>query len=424
MLYVKLLLVLKPQGYRLMTNQTHTEPNRHWLTFPLLLATYEIVTYLSTDAYLPALTHLAQAFNTTQSMVQLTLSIWFMGSATLQLLLGPLSERFGRRRILLIGGGCYVIASLGCAWATQLPLFLLARFLQGATIASMTVAGYATLHDALDRAQAIQALAIMGAITIIAPALGPLLGAALLQFATWRDLFILLALAALPVLIGLYYTMPETARAMAEPLNLKQCLTDYRQLLGQRRFIRLTLCGRFLLAALIAWLTIGPSVVIERFARPPTTFAWAQCAIFSCFMLCTYAVKPLMTRFALTHLTRIGLGLAASSTILGCITAFIWPQVLWPSIVAMVGLAGGAGCAFPILGRLAIEASDIPMGSRVAMTSFTTGLFGVLGSLWITLCFQGHLLSMQLALAALTAAALVYYSFTPAEAPDAKLSNT
>ncbi|MFN7097907.1 MAG: MFS transporter, partial [Gammaproteobacteria bacterium] len=141
--------------------------------FPILLALYEVVTYLSNDMYLPALPQLANDLHTTNALAQLSLTTWFLGAASMQLILGPISDRYGRKPVLLIGGIFFVIATLICAMTPDMTTMLIARFFQGCAVCSVTVAGYATIHELYDQKAAMKALALMGSITVLAPAFGP-----------------------------------------------------------------------------------------------------------------------------------------------------------------------------------------------------------------------------------------------------------
>ena len=165
-------------------NMLHDRTNstKATLVFPLLLALYEIATYLSNDAYLPALPHIARDLNTSHHLIQLTLTTWFMGSASMQLFLGPVCDRIGRRPVLLFGGIVFITSTVGCALTQDVYLLLILRFIQGSTITSMVVAGYATIHDLFNREQAIHTLAVMNSITVLAPSFGPLFGAIILHF--------------------------------------------------------------------------------------------------------------------------------------------------------------------------------------------------------------------------------------------------
>lgn len=154
---------------------TASSSHKSYFVFAVLLALYEIATYLSNDAYLPALPFIVKDLNTTNHLIQLTLTSWFLGSGSMQLFLGPLTDRIGRRPVLLWGGLVFITSTIGCALTHNVYVLLCLRFVQGATIASMFVPGYATIHELFEQKKAIQVLAIMSSISILAPRLWPLI---------------------------------------------------------------------------------------------------------------------------------------------------------------------------------------------------------------------------------------------------------
>lgn len=362
--------------------------------FPLLLALYEISMYLSNDAYLPALPHIVQALHTNHSLVQLTLTTWFMGSASMQLFLGPMTDRIGRRPVLLMGGLLFVAVTVGCALTQNIYALLILRFIQGATIASMLVAGLSTIHDFFDRDRAIHTVAMMNSITVLAPSFGPLFGALLLQFTNWRWIFGILAIWAFIVIVGLFFKFPETKKERSEKINFKKILIQYKNIIKNKKFMLYLLTAQCLFAAMIAWIAAGPFLLIERFHFTTVTFGIVQVLIFGSFIIGTRLVKRLMQSLELERIIKLGVTLAVLGGTYGLITSLLWPNVIWHLIIGMIVLAGGSGLAFPILNRLTIESSQEPMSARVAIATFSVGLFGMLGSAMISSVYNNTLFSL------------------------------
>ena len=115
--------------------------------YPMLLVFFELGAYLSNDIYLPALPQISLDFETTNALAQMTLTSWFLGSASLFLILGPLSDRIGRRPIILGGICLFALSTLLCALSTSIEMLIFARFVQGMSICSIGLAGYATIHE-------------------------------------------------------------------------------------------------------------------------------------------------------------------------------------------------------------------------------------------------------------------------------------
>jgi multidrug resistance protein len=354
-------------------------PTRQLLSrfFPVFLVLYEISIYLSNDAYLPALPFMAKPLNTTPNWLPYTLTVWFLGSAMTQLFMGPIADRFGRRQTLLGGGVIYSLSSLLCGLSTELWPFLLGRFVQGAMMGSMVVAGYATIHDSYEQKTAIQTLAWMGAITIVAPALGPLFGSAILAIGDWRMIFFSLAALAGFTLIGHFYVMPETG---SREKRTTSAFAVYRDILGNWRFMGQALAASCAIFAVIAWLTAGPWIVKNQFKQPGYYFGIYQVFIFMGFIVGSQLVKPLMNRFALRKLIRYSLFVTLLVSSISFFTSYWFPREAIDFVLEMCAIAICLGISFPVLNRLAIEASDRPMSSRVALFSTCNTVAAVMAS--------------------------------------------
>ena len=363
--------------------------------FPLLLALYEMVGYLSTDAYLPALPHIQVALHTSHHLVQLTLTTWFMGLTSMQLILGPLSDRIGRRPILLTGGVIFILSTIGCAFIHNIYSFLILRFIQGATITSIIVSGYSTIHELFNEKQAIHTIAIMGSITILAPAFGPLLGSVVLYFTGWRWIFSSLAILAIIIVGGLFFLMPETISKNEKKANLKTILNQYKNIFVTKKFILLAITSGCLYANMIAWLTAGPFLLFDQFHLHLFYFGILQVFVFGSLIIATLSVKRLMNYFPLNNLIWCGIMLSLSGAIYAFISSLVWPLIYWNTIISMMVIALGAGIAFPILNRLIIRSSEEPMGSRIAISTSIGGMFAMFGSAIISILYNGSLFSLN-----------------------------
>jgi Bcr/CflA subfamily drug resistance transporter len=363
------------------------------ILFPLLLVFYEMATYLTNDAYLPALPAMVNDLAISQHLAQLTLTTWFAGSASMQLILGPVSDRYGRRPVLFIGGIIFVLSTIVCAATSNIGVLLFFRFFQGATVTSMIVAGYTTIHELFDHAKAIATLAWMFSITVLAPAFGPLFGAVILHFASWRWIFWLLALWGGVVLLFLFFKMPETnIRGKDSVMNLKQILKQYKNILLNLNYMRASLSFCFLFGALIAWIAAGPFLIITTFHRSTFEFGLLQVLVFGSYIAGTRFVKPMLKKYSTAFLIRVSLSIAVTGGALSLLTLY-YSQSLSVIIIALMLIAGGTGFASPLLNRTAMESSQEPMGSRMAMYSTLMGLFCIVGSGLISAFYDGTLVA-------------------------------
>lgn len=349
------------------------------MLFPLLLVAYEMAVYLSTDMYLPALPAIQRELQLDMSHVQFTLTAWFAGSACLQWLVGPLSDRFGRRPILLIGGIGFLLSCLVCATTHDLPTLLIARFIQGSAVCSVIVAGYAAVHECFSGKEAIKILALMSFITVTAPAAGPVLGAGLLWLGSWRLMFKVLAVVAALTLCGLYFYMPETLKK-AHAIQIKPITLRYWQIAKKPSFILPVLANCCTFGMLIAWLTFGPFLIIHHYKISPQLYALTQVLVFGGYMLGNRMIPRLIEHHSMTRIVTMGLAIAIAA----CLATIVMTQCLlvhaalfpWWLLLGIATTTFGAGFCGPNLQRMAMEASEHPMGVKMALYSTGISLTG------------------------------------------------
>ena len=230
---------------------------------------------LSIDMYLPSFPSVARSLGTSVARVQLTLATYLAGLAVGQLVYGPLSDRFGRRPPLLAGLGVYLAAALGCAAAPSLPVLAAARFVQALGGCAGMVVSRAVVRDHFDVRESARVysslLLVMGA----APILAPLIGGQVLALGGWRAIFLVLAgvAAGLVVLIAvaLPESLPPEARRREGP---GETLRAFRSAFGHGPFVRLSLAGGAIQAAMFAYIAGSPFVFIELYGVPPSRFGF------------------------------------------------------------------------------------------------------------------------------------------------------
>ncbi|MFP4137371.1 MAG: multidrug effflux MFS transporter [Halomonas sp.] len=236
----------------------------------VVLAALTALGPLATDMYLPAMPQMAAALDTGPDQVQLTLSLYMAGFALAQLFCGPISDRFGRRPVMIAGFTLFLAASLLCAFAPSIEWLLAGRFLQALGGAAGPVLGRAAVRDIYGPVEAGRVLSYMASTMALAPALAPVVGAGLLLFFGWPSIFLLLSVYAVVMLLVLALLMPEPLpperRQSTAPGVI---LANYRMLLTQRSFIGYTLINASGFAGLFAFLSGSSFVLIEYMGMTP-----------------------------------------------------------------------------------------------------------------------------------------------------------
>jgi len=355
-----------------------------------------MATYLSSDMYLPALPTVTHDFSLTHAEAQITLTSWFIGAISIQLLLGPISDHYGRKIVLCFGGVVFTVATLICAVTAQFHLFLFARFIQGMGICFMAVPGYASIHELFEQKKAIKILALMASIAILAPALGPLIGSIILTIFHWRWIFGLLAIWSSLSIILLIIFMPETVRPSSRhSLQLSLVLMSYKKIFCNKRFMLTISIFGLLFCGFITWIAAGPFLVMDEFHLSPLLFGLFQALIFLSNIIANQTVKQYIDRIGPQKFIQLGLHICFGISIISLGTSVLFPNFMLAIILTYIVYSFGSGLAFAPLNRLTIETSREPMGARMAVFSTIMSGFATLASLLVSLFYRDTLLSLS-----------------------------
>ena len=311
----------------------------------LLLIGLLMLQPLSTDLYLASLPHLATSFSVPASKVQLTLSMFVAAFGGAQLVIGPLSDRHGRRPVLIAGLALYVGASLLCAAAPGIDLLIVARFLQALGCCSAIIIARAIVRDAWAPADSAGVIARASSWLSLAPLLGPILGSYLQVSFGWRAAFVAHSILGACLLAAVMLRLPETnAHKNPRATELAGLFENFRLVLGARAFWASALSY----GAIFAFIS-GSSLALIGVLRVPT--AWfGYCFAFgvSGYLGGTILCRHLLPKFGQAVTQRIGAtaSLAAGALFLA---ALALGAVHWALVVAAMFLMMGAhGINFPV----------------------------------------------------------------------------
>lgn len=377
---------------------------------PYLLILFETSVYLANDMYLPSMPAIAKDLLLTQEQTQSTLTMWFLGASALQFILGPLSDYYGRRPIITLGTISFMLSSAACAMSQTLPMLLLSRFIQGSAICSVLVAGYAAIHELFNTKDAIKILAFMGAVTILATAFGPLIGAIIVEFYSWRYIFWVLFAMGFVSCTLLFVYMPESLQH-AHKLHVRTILADYIKILTNKDFMLPCLAYCLLVGILFLWMFEAPFLMIKIYGASNVYYGVSQIFIFGCFFIGAWLTKWMLNRYSLATLIKCGTLAVLIGAICFIITAKLYDNML-ASIVCLMLISTGSSVLFGPLNRMSIEASGQPMGRRTAVSSTILSLFGALCGWVLTLVTVNTLAALAILILVVTILTVVVLFFT------------
>lgn len=311
------------------------------LLLPTLLLLLTVFGPISMDLYLPALPALTRELDAATSVAQLTVTACLIGLAAGQLVAGPLSDRFGRRGILLIGVVSYIAFSALCAFSPTVELLIAARFVQGLAGGVGIVIAQAAGRDVYSGGALIR---FYGRLTVIggfAAVVGPLLGGLLNTVLDWRGLFLFLAVVGAGILIVTLFvfreTLPATLRSRG---GFAQTLHDFRTLLADRVFLGAILNQGFLYAALFAYLAGATFVLQDIYGLSPQAYAAAFALNSAGFMIFGYLAGRSSERWSIPGTLTIGI-LVAGLGATGLLASGLTSMPLWVVVVSLFALASG-----------------------------------------------------------------------------------
>jgi DHA1 family bicyclomycin/chloramphenicol resistance-like MFS transporter len=352
----------------------------------LVLGALTAVGPLSGDAYLPAFPSIAADLGAGQVDVQLTLTASLVGLAVGQLVAGPVSDRYGRRRLLLVGTTAYVVASLGCALAPTVDVLIALRLLQGLAGAVGVVVARAVVRDLYTGTDAAAFFSRLLIVFALAPILAPLMGAGLLAVGGWRWIFVFLAVLGALLVLCVAAFVPETLPAARRTTGgLRGALLPVPLMLRSRVFMGFVLASGCAFAGMFAYLASFPFVVQEIHGRSATEFS-ALFAINATGLLVVGQVnRRLVARVPLPRLLAYGLcgyssaGVALLLVVLLDVGAGGNAGLLAIAATTFV-LISSLGCVLPNATALALEQFPRASGTASALFGATQFLLGALAA--------------------------------------------
>ncbi len=277
----------------------------------VLLAALVAFGPLSIDMYLPSLPLIAADLGAPEAQVQLSIGLFLAGFALGMPVYGPLSDRFGRRRLLLAGITLYILASIGCLLAERAEQLVLWRLLQAFGGAGASVLGRTIVRDLFPLGDAARVLSLMHLVTMVATLVAPLIGSYLMRVAGWRSIFaVLLAFAGLCLLLAAR-KIPETHPPEARGASVAAAFRAYGAILRQPRALGYILSMGLGFGGMFAFFTASPFVYIEHFGVSPQDYAWLFGLNVGGIMLVTLANARLVDRVGPSRMLLWGAGIAA-----------------------------------------------------------------------------------------------------------------
>ena len=359
-----------------------------WRLLALLIAMAG-TSSLSLNILVPAMPGLATKLAADPARVQLTVSLYLMGLAVAQLVFGPLSDRFGRRPVVLAGLALATVASTAAIFAASIATLVIARVAQSLGASTGQTIGRAIIRDLYDRQHAASMIGLVTSVVVLMPMIAPLIGGILDTLFGWEAIFAFTAAVSFAICAWAMLDLPETRNLSLGPNSERHFRADLAALATSPRFFGYALCAGLGSAPFFSFLGAAPHVVVSMLGRTSAEYGLWFFVPSIGFMAGNFAVSRLTTRFGIDALIRWGIAL----TIAGCllnVSVYValpgWEMftIFLPQIV--IGFGNGLLLPTSIAGAVSIR-------PQVAGTASGVTGFVQMGIAAIAAQLGGHVIS-------------------------------
>lgn len=337
------------------------------------------------NIYAPSLPSVARSFEVSAASAQMSIAVFFAAFAVCQLLFGPISDRHGRRPVLLMGIAIYLLGTALCALAPTFSLLIAGRVVQAAGAAAAIVMSRAITRDSFDGPDLTRAMATITIVFALVPGLTPLLGGVLEELAGWRATFVAVAVVGAGVLAAVLRSLDETLKARTPRLEFGATLGHYRDILRDRVFLSYTLAAGAVMGSLAAFFAGSPALLIEIMGLSPLEYGIYPAISVVGFMIGGLATRKLANRLTPRQLAGAGLVLL----LLGAVLLF---SLAWLGMLSRIGVAGamvvhitGLGLFLPTAISAALQRYPARAGAAASLQGFLQMSGAALGALLVSL---------------------------------------
>lgn len=360
----------------------------------LMLAALAMLGPFATDAYLPAFHTIGKDFDVSQALVQQTLSVYLFAFAFMSLFWGTLSDRFGRRPIIIISLVLFGVGSVGSALAPSFGWLLFFRGLQGCSAGAGRVVGQALVRDRFHGAAAQRLFANISMVFSLAPAIAPVVGGYLTHQTGWRSIFALLTLFSIVLIVASLRNLPETLPLKGrQPLKPSVVLRNYFKAIRNTPFLLAIMAVGFAFSGFALYIASAANFIMGILKLPETAFAWLFLPFITGMVCGSMLSSRLAERVDPAVMIRTGLGILALGAGLNVLyNSFFVAMVPW-AVMPIFVYAFGMSLALP--GMTVITLSTFPTMRGLAsslQSSMQMLIFAVISGFVAPLLFGSALL--------------------------------
>lgn len=340
---------------------------------------------VSMALFTPAMTQIAQDFDTSESLVKMALSFYFAGFAIAQLVCGPLSDGFGRKPVTLGFMGIYLVSSVIALFASSIEILIAARFMQGVGAAVGIAIARAIVRDLFTSDRSVRIMNLIGLILGIGPAIAPTLGGVAVELFGWHSVFLLMLIFAIAIVLTVQFALVETVRRDLSRIKPFALLRSYGQLFGSGYFMSAGLALAGALGFFYTLAAILPFLLMKRLGLSPMDFGLSMLMQSLPFFAGNIIVRRLMGVHGAYSIIPVGIGTIATASLM----LIVLLRIAEPAFITVMGpvalYAFGSAFLLPAMSTAALAPFPHIAGAAAALSGFLQMGTGLLGGLIATL---------------------------------------
>lgn len=339
---------------------------------------------IEVDISAPSFPEIARYFNVLEGKVELTIAYNFFGFWISSLIYGPLSECYGRRRIMIVGNTLLLVGAFGCGMASTMDQLLGWRFIQGLGASTSAVLVFAMVADIYKGQEAVRIISIMNATLTLILAIAPVVGSVINQLCGWRGNYCVVASVTLISWLLLLKELPETKKKLRRFL-FKKVYKDYKKLLNSFGFISSSSVPSLFYGCYVAFIASGPFLYMETFKLSIYTYACHQAVIVAVFSIVSLISNYIVKYFGKRRCIMWSIRMALMSISMLSVSSFFWLNSPFFITSCMVIFCIGFAICYPIIFSISLElfpaikgpASSLTMALRAFICAMVVGLTSI-----------------------------------------------
>lgn len=339
----------------------------HPRIFFIYLALLSMLGFLATDMYLPAFTEMQAGLHTSASLISASLSLFLAGFCCAQLFWGPMSDRIGRKTVLICGLSLFTLSSLAMVWVQDAKILLVLRFLQATGVCAATVCWQALVIDYYPKSQADKTFASIMPLVALSPALAPLLGSWLVTHFEWQAIFVVLTLiSAVLLLLTMVLLQKRPVATAATPSTS----ISFWQILKKPAYAGNILIYAACSASFFSWLT-GSPFILAKLGLTPTDIGLSYVPQTIAFLIGGFGYRALLNKFSGDQVLPWLLALYAVSLITLTLNAIVFTPSLVNLLIPFSLSALANGAIYPIVVAKALKCFPEQSGKAASLQNFS-----------------------------------------------------